>query len=90
MFAFYQQILIKIEIEKFGIENLGQGQWVQHSQLCYLKANINLHKSHMQHFCDNTDRFQILNIIWCPVIFVTLTIQVKVTMYNLQLVLFNG
>ena len=42
MFAFCQPIFVKME---FGLEHLGQGHRVRHSQLCHSMANIYLLKS---------------------------------------------
>ena len=52
--AFFQPIIVKQLLEKFDLECLGQGHWIQHSQLCRSMANINLHKSHTERFCDSS------------------------------------
>ena len=51
-------------IEKFDFENVGQGHWVQYSQLLHSIANISLHKIHGEHICASSYRLRYINILY--------------------------
>ena len=67
----------KLMLEKFDLENLGQGHDVQHSQLSHSLANLNLT---LEHVCASSHRLRDIHISN----FETLKMWVKVMMYNIR------
>ena len=78
MFAFSSAYLPKYLLEKFDLENVGQGHGVQHSQWSYSIVNINLYKVIIEHFSLALTGFRNIHILK----FVILKMQVKVMIYN--------
>ena len=64
----------------FDLENKCQGHGVQHLQWSHSIANINLYKCHTWVFFPSSHSFRDIHISK----FVTLNMQLKVTMYNIR------
>ena len=45
-FALFQPKLSKEPLQKFDLENVDQGHWIQNSQLCHSMANMKSHKEY--------------------------------------------
>ena len=78
-FALALTVFEILPFEIFDIEELGQGQRVQHSQLCHSMANVEIYKYHLLQFRISFHRFRDIDI-WS----LTLKRYVKVTQYNIR------